>query len=127
MFETIGDFNRGRDPFAGPQRESVIRVITEVQRRFGLKPEDLRFHRDMLSTDCPGRAIEYEAVLEAVRACHEAAEAAEAQAQAEARDLGPLDDVLVEEPGQAPGQAPPDNAGDVPDKSATELDRKSVV
>src|SRR4029434_2279086 len=47
MFEIIGDFDRGRDPFEGEQRKTVLEVIARVQLRFKLAPETLRFHNAM--------------------------------------------------------------------------------
>ncbi len=68
MFETIGDFDRGRDTLTGRQRESVVGVIALVQRRFGLRPESLLFHNALTDQKtCPGSAIEYDEILEGVR------------------------------------------------------------
>ena len=36
MFEIVGNFDVGRDPFDGPQRDAVLEVIARVQLRFGL-------------------------------------------------------------------------------------------
>jgi hypothetical protein len=44
MVETIGDFDRGRDRLEGPQLADVIGVIAQVQERFGLGLDSLRFH-----------------------------------------------------------------------------------
>ncbi|WP_175429708.1 peptidoglycan recognition protein family protein [Azospirillum argentinense] len=70
MFEMIGDFDPGRDPFQDPQRGTVLEVIARVQRRFGLPPESLRFHNQMSSKSCPGHGIEYQEIVEAVRGLH---------------------------------------------------------
>ena len=67
MFEMIGDFDVGNDLFEGAQRETAIAVVALVQERFGLKPETLRFHSDMSGKTCPGSAIDYDEVLQAVR------------------------------------------------------------
>lgn len=75
MFEIIGDFDAGHDPFDGPQRDTVIGVIAHVQRRFGLQPEALRFHNEMSSKSCPGNAISKADVIAAVRAFSEALDA----------------------------------------------------
>ena len=66
MFEMIGDFDRGKDPFDGPQKQTVLSVIAQVQKRFGLKPETLRFHSAMSEKSCPGSALDYETVLREV-------------------------------------------------------------
>ena len=47
MFEMIGDFDTGQDPFDDPQRSTVLEVIAAVQGRFRLPPDALRFHRQM--------------------------------------------------------------------------------
>ncbi len=72
MFEMIGDFDQGRDPFDDPQRSTVLEVIAAVQIHFRLPPEALRFHRQMSSKSCPGSAIDLDEVIEAVRRRHEA-------------------------------------------------------
>ncbi len=67
MFEIIGDFDGGCDPFEGAQREAVVGVIASVQERFGLAPETLRFHNFMTDQKtCPGSAIDYRVFLEEV-------------------------------------------------------------
>lgn len=67
MFETIGDFDRGRDPFGSPQRDAVLEVVARVQMRFGLPVESLLFHNQMSSKSCPGDSLRYAETLEAVR------------------------------------------------------------
>jgi hypothetical protein len=71
MFEMIGDFDAGKDPFEDPQREAVLRVIAHVQRRFGLPPEALRFHNEMSPKSCPGTGIDKAEIIEAVRMLHQ--------------------------------------------------------
>jgi N-acetylmuramoyl-L-alanine amidase-like protein len=70
MFETIGNFDTGNDPFAGKQRKIVIEVVARVQRRFGLGPEAFRFHREMSPKSCPGTSLDKEEMLTAVRKIH---------------------------------------------------------
>ncbi len=72
MFEMVGDFNVGRDPFQDPQRDTALRVVALVQKRFGLEPEALRFHRELSSTDCPGHALDRAQIVGEVRQLHEA-------------------------------------------------------
>jgi len=67
MFEIIGDFDVGKDPFDGAQREAVFQVIVLVQQHFGLAPETLVFHNMMSTKTCPGSAIAYDACVEEVR------------------------------------------------------------
>jgi hypothetical protein len=66
MFETVGNFNVGRDPFTDPQRRTVITVIALVQRRFGLPSAALNFHREFASTDCPGGSLHKADIISAV-------------------------------------------------------------
>ncbi|HKS26487.1 MAG TPA: caspase family protein [Pyrinomonadaceae bacterium] len=67
MFEMIGDFDAGRDPFGSPQREVVLEVIARVQARFDLPVGSLRFHNQMSSKTCPGLTISYADILAALR------------------------------------------------------------
>lgn len=66
MFEMIGNFDRGHDPFAGPQRDTALGVIALVQERFGLAPTSLRFHNSLSGKSCPGSALDYDEVVAAV-------------------------------------------------------------
>ncbi|HEV2839830.1 MAG TPA: caspase family protein [Chthoniobacterales bacterium] len=66
MFEMIGDFDQGKDPFQGAQKETVLRVIAHVQKRFDLEPETLRFHKMMSKKSCPGSALDHATVLREV-------------------------------------------------------------
>ena len=68
MFETIGDFDRGKDPFDGAQKEAVLAVIAHTQKRFGLKPETLRFHNAISEKSCPGSALDYTTIVGEVAA-----------------------------------------------------------
>lgn len=69
MFETVGNFDIGHETLEDEQRASVLGVIGAVQRRFGLPPESLRFHRQLGSPKtCPGSGIEYDAFLTELRA-----------------------------------------------------------
>jgi hypothetical protein len=72
MFEIIGDFDSGKDPFQDPQRETVLRVIAAIQKKFGLPAESLKFHNQMSSKSCPGTGIDYQAFLNDVRTHHAA-------------------------------------------------------
>ena len=71
MFEMVGDFDRGKDPFDGMQRDTALKVIALIQRKFGLPAESLKFHREMSDKTCPGSAIDYDTVLEAVKELHD--------------------------------------------------------
>lgn len=63
MFETIGDFDQGKDPFDGAQKQTVLAVIAHAQKRFGLKPETLRFHNAISDKSCPGSALDYDTIV----------------------------------------------------------------
>jgi hypothetical protein len=67
MFEMIGDFDSGRDPFRAPQLDVAVEVVARVQRRFNLPVESLRFHNQLSSKTCPGSSISYAATLATVR------------------------------------------------------------
>jgi len=68
MFEIIGDFDVGRDSLEGEQYETVVDVIAQVQRRFALPVETLRFHNSMSTKSCPGTSIKRDTVLADVTA-----------------------------------------------------------
>ncbi|MFO1055981.1 MAG: caspase family protein [Dongiaceae bacterium] len=69
MMEMIGDFDAGRDPFGGPQKEAALWVTRLVQDRFALPPESLRFHRDLHSPkSCPGTAIDRDQLIADLKA-----------------------------------------------------------
>lgn len=73
MFEIIGDFDRGCDPFAGIQRKVVIGIIARVQEKFGLPLESLRFHNFMTNQKtCPGSGIVYQEFLAEVQSARSA-------------------------------------------------------
>ena len=54
MFETIGNFDDGRERLDGVQRAAVVDVIARVQLAFGLEEDALRFHNEMSEKSCPG-------------------------------------------------------------------------
>ena len=66
MFEMIGDFDAGRDPFGGAQKETALRVVALVQSRFNLAASTLRFHNAMSPKSCPGSAMVYADILREV-------------------------------------------------------------
>ncbi|UVW27414.1 caspase family protein [Massilia sp. H6] len=71
MLAMIGDFDQGCDHFGGEQRKTVVSVIAQVQRRFGLAPGSLMFHSMMSNESCPGSSIDYDAILREVERLHE--------------------------------------------------------
>ncbi|MBT9491211.1 MAG: caspase family protein [Paucibacter sp.] len=88
MFEMVGDFDTGREPFNGAQKEAALRVVALVQRRFGLRPATLRFHSMMSTKTCPGSSIDYDETLDAVEQLH--AELDAASGQGGARDFAAM-------------------------------------
>ncbi len=69
MFEMIGDFDTGRDPFQNPQRKTVIDVISILMEKFDLPSSSLRFHNHMTNQKtCPGTSINYADILVSVDA-----------------------------------------------------------
>ena len=59
MIEMIGDFDRGADPFDGPQRTTTVEVVARLLHRFALTAADLHFHRELGSPKtCPGSGID---------------------------------------------------------------------
>lgn len=63
MFEMIGDFDNGRDPFGGAQKDAALRVVALVQSRFHLVASTLRFHNAMSPKSCPGGSLAYANIL----------------------------------------------------------------
>jgi hypothetical protein len=57
MFETVGDFDIGRDRLEGAQLEAVLEVIATVNRKFNLPDETLLFHNQAAAKSCPGTSI----------------------------------------------------------------------
>jgi N-acetylmuramoyl-L-alanine amidase len=115
MFEMVGDFDRGRDAFEDPQKETALRVIVALQKQFKLAPESLRFHNQMSAKSCPGTAIDTAAFLKEVKARQTARRDAEASAgdTAEDRALAPgelfelIEAVRASAPADDPGEAEP--------------------
>ncbi len=75
MFEMIGDFDTGRDPFGGAQKDTALRVVAGVQARFHLPASTLRFHNSMSPKSCPGSALVYADILAEVEAVRQAMQA----------------------------------------------------
>ena len=67
MFETIGDFDLGHDPFDGVQRDAVLHVLARLLTRFNLPLEQIRFHNQMtILKSCPGTSIQRSQTLQDV-------------------------------------------------------------
>ena len=71
MFEMVGNFDTGHDPFDGDQRTAALEVTAQVMRAFGLDPAaDIKFHRDLnqQKKTCPGSGLDKVAFIRAVAA-----------------------------------------------------------
>ena len=66
MFEMIGNFDAGHDPFDGAQKETSLQVIALVQSRFGLESTTLKFHNAMSAKSCPGGSLNYADIVAAI-------------------------------------------------------------
>ncbi len=67
MFETIGDFDTGKDPLTGDQLDAVLHVVASLQRHFSLTdPESVKFHNQMSGKTCPGSSIDRAGFLQQV-------------------------------------------------------------
>ena len=90
MFETIGDFDTGKEKLEGAQRRSVVGVIALVQLKLGLPVESLHFHREFTNLKtCPGTGVAKADIL---------AEVQQMRAQ-----IGPAPRVIVAAPADAVG------------------------
>ena len=77
MFETIGDFDNGKERLEGAQLRSVIGVIALVQHKLGLPVESLHFHREFTDQKtCPGTGVNKTDVHARVRTARAQIEAA---------------------------------------------------
>ncbi|MGZ3215822.1 peptidoglycan recognition protein family protein [Paracoccus sp. T5] len=67
MFETIGDFDKGKDVLQGEQLQSVLTVTATILIAFGLKPwTAVKFHNQMSQKTCPGSSIDRTSFINAV-------------------------------------------------------------
>jgi hypothetical protein len=67
MIELVGDFDRGRDTFAGPQAAATWDVIKLLLAHFSLPPEAVIFHNQLAPKSCPGASFDRNAVIELLR------------------------------------------------------------
>jgi hypothetical protein len=68
MIELVGDFDRGRDTFAGPQASATWDVIKLLLAHFNLPPEAVIFHNQLAPKSCPGASFDRAAVIQLLRA-----------------------------------------------------------
>lgn len=90
MLEIVGNFDKGRDPFDGVQRQAVLDVTALVQRRFGLDAEALLFHNQVAPKTCPGTSIDRAAFVGVLRAHVPSTEAPAAAVRARGKRAMPL-------------------------------------
>jgi hypothetical protein len=77
MFETIGDFDTGKERLEGAQLRSVVGVIALVQHKLGLPVESLHFHREFTDQKtCPGTGVNKADIHARVRTARAQIEAA---------------------------------------------------
>lgn len=106
MFEMIGNFDRGCDPFYGAQREAALEVVAQVQARFGLPADSLVFHNAMSTKTCPGSSLDFAQILAEVEQRSTARGRSPKRAQ-EARGPFPDEsDLVVREAIEALSRAP---------------------
>ena len=99
MFETVGDFDLGRDVLQGAQRKAVLDVIALVQTKFGLAPETLMFHNQAADKTCPGTGIPYADFVQELREHRAALDAApRSRAAVRTRAVLPLADSALAGP-----------------------------
>ena len=89
MFEIVGNFDTGQDPFDGAQRETALQVIARVQARFHLATDTLKFHNTMSSKSCPGSSLDYADILAAVEQRKQARRTTEEDSPGNARSIFP--------------------------------------
>lgn len=69
MIEMLGDFDKGRDEFAGDQKEAVLSVVATLLNRWKLTEKNVKFHRDFTNAkSCPGTGIDYAALMAEIAA-----------------------------------------------------------
>ena len=92
MFEMIGNFDKGHDPFDGAQRDAAIAVVAAVQERFALPARSLKFHNSMSPKSCPGSSLDYDAIVSLVEAEKQPKMAAAAKGRGAPSRQGPFPD-----------------------------------
>lgn len=66
MFEMIGDFDIGNDPFIGQQSQNAYMVTAFLLQKFNLPITAIRFHREFADKTCPGTSLNLEGFRHAV-------------------------------------------------------------
>jgi hypothetical protein len=98
MFEMIGNFDTGHDPFDGAQRDAALQVVALVQSRFDLESNTLKFHNAMSPKSCPGSSLDYSEILEGVEEFKLARQAGGNDSRSAPRDPFPEErNLLVED------------------------------
>ena len=58
MIEMIGDFDVGQETITKEQKQATLGVISAIQMRFNLAPQDMKFHSEMSGKTCPGTSFD---------------------------------------------------------------------
>lgn len=111
MFETIGDFDVGKDKLTGSQLDTVVAVIATLMSHFNLGDSALKFHNEMSTKSCPGSAVDKQNILDKVSAF------LEQQADAEAVPLAPgrRDEIFATIGAEPKQRDPAADQGDLPE------------
>ncbi|MEO7401547.1 MAG: caspase family protein [Polaromonas sp.] len=111
MFEMIGNFDTGHDPFDGAQKETALQVIARVQARFSLATDTLMFHNALSPKSCPGSSLDYAGILAAVEQRKEAQRTPEEGRPGIARAIFPDEqNLLIADAIEALSQTPAGNS-----------------
>lgn len=67
MIEIVGDFDAGRDPLDGAQRQAVIDVVGVLLQANHLGTADVLFHRELGSPKtCPGTSVDKQTLIDEI-------------------------------------------------------------
>lgn len=111
MFEMIGNFDTGHDPFDGAQKESALQVIARVQARFSLATDTLKFHNAMSPKSCPGSSLDYAEILAEVELRKQARLTSKADSPGISRGIFPEEqNLFIADAIEALGRTPAGNS-----------------
>lgn len=126
MFEMIGNFDIGHDPFDGAQRDAALQVIDLVQSRFELAPNTLMFHNAMSTKSCPGGSLNYSEILAGVKACKEARQAVGDASRGAPKDTFPDEQNLLVADAITALSRTPDGAGEPADAELSHHEQQDM-
>ena len=110
MFETIGDFDHGKDPLTGAQLDTVVLVIATLMRKFSLNASALKFHNEMSTKSCPGSAVSKQDILDKVSEAGGSSDAPAAMTAARRAEIFQAIDANLEQ-----ADAMPQDDGELPE------------